>query len=59
MFPSMARHVPHIEERILSYMRPRDLAVSKAVCMEWWYVIGEHGHRTSKGIFHPFHLHFQ
>ena len=47
MFPSMARHVPHIEERILSYMRPRDLAVSKAVCMEWWYVIGEHGYMTS------------
>ena len=47
MFPSMARHVPHIEEKILSYMAPRDLAVSKAVCMEWWYVIGEQGHRTS------------
>ena len=57
MFPSMARHVPHIEERILSYMRPRDLAVSKAVCMEWWYVIGEHGDRTSKNlmdVFTPF-----
>ena len=59
MFPSMARHVPHIEERILSYMRPRDLAVSKAVCMEWWYVIGEYGHTTSNWIFTPFLLHFQ
>ena len=39
MFPSMARLVPHIEEKILSYMRPRDLTVSMSVCMEWWYVI--------------------
>ena len=39
MFPSMPRHVPHIEEKILSYMGPRDLTLSKSVCMEWWYVI--------------------
>ena len=35
----MARHVPHIEEKILSYMRPTDLTASKSVSMEWWYVV--------------------
>ena len=35
MFPLLERNVPHIEEKILSYLEPRDLAASRLVCREW------------------------
>ena len=36
MFPCIDRTVPHIEEKILSYLEPRDLAASMLVCKPWY-----------------------
>ena len=35
MFPLLERNIPHIEEKILSYLEPRDLAASRLVCRKW------------------------
>ena len=36
MFPLIDRSIPHVEERILSYLVPRDLAASMLVCRLWY-----------------------
>ena len=35
MFPQLDRIVPCIEDKILSYLEPRDLAASMLVCKDW------------------------
>ena len=47
MFPLIDQSVPHVEERILSYLEPRDLAASMLVCRLWY-------NRTKPFIFHQY-----
>ena len=35
MFPLIERDIPHVEDKILSYLEPRDLAACRLVCREW------------------------
>ena len=35
MFPQLDRNIPHVEEYILSYLQPKDLAASMLVSKEW------------------------
>ena len=35
MFPLLDRNLPDVEENILSYLQPKDLAASMLVCKEW------------------------
>ena len=35
MFPLLNRTVPHVEEMILSFMEPKELATAVLVCKEW------------------------
>ena len=35
MFPLLDRNLPHVEENILSYLQPKDLAASMLVSKEW------------------------
>ena len=35
MFPLLERNIPHIEEKILSYLEPKDLAASRLVSRKW------------------------
>ena len=49
MFPLLHRNLPHVEDKILSYLGPKDAASSMLVCREWcqkarphvykWYAI--------------------
>ena len=49
MFPQLDRNVPHVGDKILSFLEPKDLAASVLVCKEWhqragpflykWYAI--------------------
>ena len=49
MFPFLHRNLPHVEDKILSYLGPKDAASSMLVCREWcqkarphvykWYAI--------------------
>ena len=36
MFPLLDRNIPHVEQKILSYLGPKELATSMLVCMEWY-----------------------
>ena len=35
MFPLLDINLPHVEEKIISYLRPRDLFNAKLVCKKW------------------------
>ena len=35
MFPTLDRNIPHVEDKILSCLKPKDLATSMLVCREW------------------------
>ena len=35
MFPLLDRNIPHVEDKILSYMEYKELATSMLVCKEW------------------------
>ena len=39
MFPLLTRDVPHVEEKILSYLTPIDLIRSKKVSKKWDMVV--------------------
>ena len=39
MFPRLDKNMSQVEQKILSYLEPRDLAACKLVCMKWYVVI--------------------
>ena len=39
MFPFITRNLPHVDEKIFSYLGLRDLISSKSVCKEWFFFI--------------------
>ena len=36
MFPLIDRNLPHVEEKILSYLEPKDLAAAMVVSKQWY-----------------------
>ena len=40
MFPLLNRNVPHVEQKILSYLEPDDLVMAAFVCKRWYLATG-------------------